>query len=159
MKKAQSSLLMIVFVIMIFAGLGLFLLSIGQTVEQSDYMNIYTHNLLLTLLRSDTGENSRECKYVSDAIACAVTSATCFCEEGLASRTINSYMESMETLKPTYDWHISVTDSNDNEKLSYGNSNLPRTRTKKWSATESIIEIVGVRESIYTVTLILAQKS
>jgi len=161
--KAQSSVIMILFVIMIFAGLALFLLSLARTVGQEDYMNMYTHNLILSLLRADTGEKG-ECKYVSNTITCAAYGGVCdppssFDCDDFANQMVNEYMNIMSEMKPTYEWYIGVYDDRDFEIMSFGNPTLPNMKTKKWSASEVIYQSTGLSQNIYTINLILAKKS
>lgn len=161
MKKAQTSIVLILMVLIIFGGLVLFLLSLAQTISQEDYMNIYVHNMILSLLRTDTGELGKECKFVSDAIACATYRGQC--DSGTQCKTlvddrIDFYMEQLNQIKTTYNWYIGVFDRNELTLLEFGDPRLLDKKTKKWSASEIIYEAMGLQESTYIVRLILARK-
>jgi hypothetical protein len=160
MKKAQSSVILILLILIIFVGLGVFLLSLVETVSQEDYMNIYTHNMIISLLRTDTGRGG-ECKYVSDVIICG--SYGMFCDSGfqckdVAEEKVNFYMNAMNEIKSIYDWYIGVYDKNDFKLMEFGDESLVKRKTKKWSASETIYKIIGMTEDTYTVMLILAKK-
>ena len=145
---------------MIFGGLALFLLSLAGTVGQEDYMNIYTHNMLLTLLRTSTGEGGRMCSEVSDLVTCSVVGLSC--SSGVSCRVLSDslvygYMNTMQSIKPAYDWYLGVYDTNDYEVLSFGNNDIPNLKTKKYSATESVYYYLGTSETVYNVRLMLAK--
>jgi len=109
MASGQSMVIMIVFVIMIFGGLAVFLLSISQTVSQKEYHNLYVHNLLLSVMRTDTGYTDPNCKLVSDTLGCAFTQSTEYkcggsgepCIE-LANGTLTNYMDRFELVKKNF---------------------------------------------------------
>ncbi len=69
--KAQTSLMLIVVLILVFIGLAVFLLSFASTLDQQDYFNLYTNNMIITVMRSDTGYHDSKCRLVSDAVSCA----------------------------------------------------------------------------------------
>jgi hypothetical protein len=161
MKKAQTSIVMILMVLVIFAGLAIFLLSMAQNVAQEDYMNIYAHNTLLSLLRTDTGEGS-DCKYVSDVVTCAAYGMDC--ESGadcgtLSTSKIDSYMVALNTIKSTYSWYIGVYDKDDTTLLGYGDEALLTEKTKKWSASETVYKRLGRSDQNFIIRIILAKPS
>ena len=69
--KAQLNAVLIVVVILIFTGVILLLFSFAGSVEKGEYMNTYTHNLLVSSLRASTGHSDKECDSISNAIACS----------------------------------------------------------------------------------------
>jgi hypothetical protein len=114
-KKGQVTMFLIVLVILLFAGTAIFLLSFAKTVSQSDYLNLYTHNLLLSVMRADTGHiTDPNCKLVSDAITCAFFSPTMVCRGGsitcaeLANQTVADYIERFSLVKKSYRYLLTV---------------------------------------------------
>ena len=81
MYKAQTNMILIILVIVVFGGLVLFLLSFARTVSQDEYMNLYAHNLLVSVLRTDTGYTDIDCKLTSDVIRCGFFSSDYRCGE------------------------------------------------------------------------------
>ena len=160
MKKAQTSIVMILMVIVIFGGLAIFLLSLAGTITQEDYMNMYAHNMLLTLLRTDTGEGG-DCKYVSDVATCAVYGMSC--DSGtrcynIAEDNIEYYMEQLSRIKATYNWFIAIYNSEGIELLSFGDQELINKKTKKWTASEIVYKRLGSTDQSFSIRLILARK-
>jgi hypothetical protein len=159
MTKGQSSIVMMVLVLVVFGGLAVFLLSMAQTVSQEDYMNIYAHNMLISLMRTNTGEGG-ECTLVSDTLSCA--SFGMICDSGrdcsiVAGDKVNEFMNYMNDIKTTYDWHIGVYDKNDFLLLELGDSQLVGKKTKKWTASETVYDVIGVTHNTFNVRLILAR--
>ena len=159
MKKAQSSIVMILLVIVVFGGLAVFLLSLAGNVQQEDYMNIYTHNTLLSMLRTDTGDGG-DCKLVSDALTCGAYGL--LCDSGTPCRTfaedrVDYYMDALSYVKATYDWYLAVYDNNDITLLELGNTDLVSEKTKKWSASQTVYKRFGSSDQTFIVRLILAR--
>jgi len=160
MKRGQTSIIMLLLVIMVFGALGIFLLSLVQNVSQDDYMNIYTHNILISLLRTDT-DNKGNCREISDIITCAAYGG--LCDSGgtcktLASETIPYYMDKILDKKP-YEWYIGVYNNDDYRLIGFGNSQLLEKKTKKWSASQAVYQTTGFKEVVYNVRIILARTS
>lgn len=118
MSKAQSTVVMMVFVILIFLGIILFLLSFANTADRTDYENLYLHNLLLSLMRADTGEDDVNCKLVSDSIACAFTMTSDYicgtqtCKE-VADEKLTEYMLKFENIRKNYRYLFVVESGSD----------------------------------------------
>ncbi len=159
MKKCQSSIVMIILVIVVFGGLAVFLLSLAGNIDQEDYMNIYTHNTLISILRTDTGEGGN-CKQVSDAIVCGAFGMLCDsgtpCRE-VAENRVSHYMGALGYVKATYDWNIAVYDENEINVFSMGNDELPDRKTKKWSASQNIYKKIGYNDHNFVMRIILAK--
>ena len=106
--KAQTSLMLIVVLILVFIGLAVFLLSFASTLDQQDYFNLYTNNMIITVMRSDTGYHDSKCRLVSDAVSCAFFSPQWRCGgDGptcteVANDTISRYIESFELIQQSY---------------------------------------------------------
>jgi hypothetical protein len=91
-------MLLIVIIIMIFVGLAVFLLGIANPVTSNEVTGIYVNNLLLSVMRTDTGYTDSKCKLVSDLVFCAYFTPEWQCGPGtpnclgLANITIARYM-------------------------------------------------------------------
>jgi hypothetical protein len=115
--KAQTNMILIVILVLVFLGIAVMLLSLSQTVSQEDYLNLYTHNLLLSMMRSDTGYNSYDCKLVSDAVFCAFTLTDKPCGGGvtcheLAEQSITHYTDEFsQDISQNYRYLLEVTPS------------------------------------------------
>jgi hypothetical protein len=96
--KAQSSMLLIIIVIMIFVGMVVFLLGLANTVSNEEFTRLYVNNLLISTMRTDTGYTDSKCKLVSDLIVCACFARDWICGDSgitcgeLANRTVTKYM-------------------------------------------------------------------
>ena len=161
--KGQSSMIMIVMVILVFAGVAMFLLNFAQQISQEDYMNLYVHNMWLSVSRSDTGYSSTDCKLVSDALKCAYflgnprcggTGSTCL---EVANSTLSYYMEKFSNTKQNLryflkfdsyrrnqttgklDSHVTLTGAGIPLRLKIGDESLEKERTRKWVVDENII--------------------
>jgi len=160
MAKAQTSIIMILLVIMVFIGMIMFLLSLAKTVSREEYMNLYVHNLLVSILRSDTGDYSDyECKTVADALMCAFRENK-ICPSGKSCREIaedfiNESINKFKEIKgyrylfiarPSAGWIASY-------KLEVGDSDLLTEKVKKITANEKIQR----GDYILDVTLIISK--
>lgn len=107
-RKAQTTVVMIVIVMAIFAGIITLLLTLASTVSQVEYMNLYSHNMLLATLRTDTGYLDSRCQTISDTLACAFLEPSWVCSgsgmtcKDLAESLMSSYSGQLETVKKNY---------------------------------------------------------
>ncbi|MBI4020314.1 MAG: hypothetical protein HY367_03195 [Candidatus Aenigmarchaeota archaeon] len=107
-SKGQTTMVLIVLVIIIFAGLALFILSLTNTFSQDEYINLYAHNMLLSVLRADTGYTDANCKLVSDLISCAYFTPSYQCGGSgpqcldLANSTINSHVRQFDLIRKNF---------------------------------------------------------
>lgn len=174
--KAQTTLILIIFIIMIFAGAALFLLNLATTIKQTDYMNIYVHNLLLSISRTDTGYTDADCKSVSDLLACSYSYPNHRCEGSgpecfeLANKTIYTLMKQFEKIRKNYRYLFIVEpigfglqQSENALKIKIGDESLdcnPKfedcPKLEKLTASK-LIETRGVRQYMLRVKLILSQ--
>lgn len=69
-RYGQANIVMMVLVLMMVFAMFFFLLQLLQKPPESALDNLYVHNMLLSIMRTDTGYNESNCKTVSDAIAC-----------------------------------------------------------------------------------------
>jgi len=151
--KAQTSTLLIVIVIIIFGIIGIFLLNISRQIDFDEYTNLYTNNLLLAMLRTDTGYTDSECKLVSDLLTCSYFTPNFQCGGSgpacldLANDTISNYMSQFELIRKNYKYLFAVRPQGfiSDTKINIGDPQLdcdPRNRNcprlEKFVATESI---------------------
>lgn len=155
--KAQASMILIIFVIFIILGIGTFLLSFTRTISQSEYLNLYSHNLLLSILRTDTGYEDVNCKLVADVIACRFFTPSRTCGEGptcgkLANDTINRYMNSFELISQNFRYLIIVKKAPElgvaipsEPPIYIGDEDLETERITKFTANERIQKVLSRR--------------
>ena len=150
--KAQTTMVLILLVILLFAGTAIFLLTFAKSVSQADYMNLYAHNLLLTLMRSDTGYTDPNCKLVSDALACAFFTPEYICGQNgpscltLANRTAADYIERFSMVKKSYAYLLTVEpqgftvlgSNGEPFKIVIGDPNVALGRQTKYAANEQM---------------------
>jgi hypothetical protein len=114
MKKSQASMLLIVLVILIIMGLGIFILSIPQVIRQSEYLDLYGHNLLLSIINTDTGYTDEKCKFVENALRCRFFNPSYFCEPDVncsevAEESITNYMNTFNSISENFRYLFIVT--------------------------------------------------
>ena len=167
-RSGQTSMILLVLVVIIFAALVIFLLSLAETVSPKEYMNTYTQSLLLSLLRSDTGSHDPECKYLSDAVSCAFFQPSSYqcagldmtCRELVETR-IDYYMSRYAERQGNLRYRLSVTSSgflsrgDDGEVyvIEFGDPGLATEKVQKWSANQLIQRVSGLSEYYLTVNL------
>jgi hypothetical protein len=153
-SKAQTTIVMLVIVIMVFGGIVTFLLTLAGTVSQREYMNLYVHNMLLTTLRTDTGYLDSNCRTVSDTITCAFLNPGWVCEgsgttcKGLAQSLLAGYADRFDTIRKNYLYLFTVEpegfsvrdpDTGDLMKIEVGNLD-PSARVEALTANERIVK-------------------
>jgi len=150
--KAQTTMVLILLVMLLFAGTVIFLLTFAKNISQSDWMNLYVHNMLLSLMRSDTGYTDPNCKLVSDALSCAFFSPGYICDQngptclGLANRTATEYVERFSLIKKSYRYLLTVEpqgfnvlDNNGEPfKIIIGDAGIAVERQTKFTANEQM---------------------
>ena len=159
MVKAQVSLVVIVLIIVIFMIIGIFMIASTKSKPENidEYYNLYAHNLLLSILRSDTGYGGT-CKTFSDVAECAlVRNGMCGNRACIDIVKYDMKDDIERILKPKLDFLIIIEPENweniGGNRIMIGNNNLIK-RNRRWSANEKIImsgENINVR-------LILATK-
>ena len=149
-KKAQTTVVVLLLALVVFGGLFAFLLSIARTVVQTDYMNLYTSNLLISVLRKDTGYSGKDCETVSDLVLCKFgISRDPYCEEYscayLAENILNETMEQFGSVKKGYDYFLTAKQEGKRRaldpdgkpiELKIGNEELENLRKDKFVAAE-----------------------
>ena len=111
-SKGQTTMIFIILIIIIFLGMASFLLSLGRTVSQSEYLNLFAHDLLSSLLKTDTGPTDPSCKTVSDVLACSFLSPTYVCGGqdcfSLAQQTVNEQVSRFALIKEGFRFLLTV---------------------------------------------------
>ncbi len=114
-SKGQTNMIMLVILMLVFIGIVIMLLSLSQTVSQEDYLNLYAHNLLLSVMRTDTGSSDADCKLISDAMFCAFTLSdkpcgstgkTCY---QLANESVDEYIQAFSGISENYRYLFEIT--------------------------------------------------
>lgn len=148
-SKGQTSAILIVLIILIFMGLAVFLIfsSMGDT--HDEYQNLYVHNLLLSVLRRNTGYGGY-CETVSSTISCAYMTPQRSCGgepcRNLSMEIVPSLVD--RVIKQNYDYCMVVEpESNLNRSMteesagiSYGNCESVRRKGERWVANEKILQ-------------------
>jgi hypothetical protein len=166
-------MILMVVVVLIFAALGIFLFSLAETVSPKEYMNMYTHNLLLSILRADTGSHDPECKYVSDLVSCSFFQTPNYQCSGLdtscrnlADSTIDFYMSKYADLQQNFRYLLTITpkgflartEEGEAMTIEFGDPDLKNEKVQKWSANELIQKVSGMTEYYLTVNLLISIK-
>jgi hypothetical protein len=168
-SKAQTTIIMLLIVIIIFGGIIAFLLSIARQVTQEEYLNMYVHNSLLAVLRSDTGQTG-SCKVTSDLLMCAFTEnqvcpgSAYTCLE-LAETIVPAYFNEFDLIRENYRYLFIIEPDSpgwvplgpDGQPLSIkvGDETLEEARIEKIVATEKIIRAGRVLDA----RLIIARRA
>jgi hypothetical protein len=172
--KAQSSMLLIVIVIMIFVGLAVFLLGLASTVAGNEFTALYVNNLLLSVMRTDTGYTDSKCKLVSDLVFCAYFTPEWQCGPGvpncldLANNTITNYMAIFGDATKSMKYLFTVTPafvvrdpSGEPISLDIGDSSLKKSKIdtlKLYSHPLVISKSVGSNQYTLKIQLIISKK-
>ncbi len=170
-KKAQTTAVLLLLVMIIFIGLGIFLLSMAKSVSQQEYMLLYANNLLLSILRKDTGFMENECRSIADAIACiyfAHPNLRCgdngpTCSE-LAGSEVGRLMSRFGEIKG-YKYLLSVkpvgfiphSESGEIMEFEIGNSTLKYMKGLKIAATQKLEKTTETGQLILDVRLVLTK--
>jgi hypothetical protein len=158
-RTGQTSMILMVFIILIMMALGVFFLISTIESPPSEYENLYVHNLLLSVLRKDTGYRN-PCSTISETISSVVMTSGMSCGGKSNVEVLDEIMKpTIETIlaeKPKYDYFIRIQPENydiaGGTTKSYGNPDL-LNREMKWVANEKILQY----ESNIRVMLVLAE--
>ncbi|MBI4021128.1 MAG: hypothetical protein HY369_02710 [Candidatus Aenigmarchaeota archaeon] len=111
-RNGQATLIMLVLIIVIFVGMVTFLLSLAESVSQSEYLNLYAHGLLASLLRTDTGSLDANCKTVGNLLSCSFLSPAYLCGGqtcgSLAEATVNDSLSQFADIKEGFRYLLIV---------------------------------------------------
>jgi hypothetical protein len=172
MSKAQTNMLLIIIVIVIFGGLVVFLLGFAKTVSQTEYMNLYTHNLLLSIMRMDTGYTGANCKLVSDTISCAFFSPDWRCGGdgpsclSLANETVSNHISQFELIKKSFRYLLKAAPegfivrlpTGEPFEIEIGDKGLDTERIEKFTASERIQKTTATGQHNLRVQLFIAKR-
>ncbi|MCX6814163.1 MAG: hypothetical protein NTY20_00715 [Candidatus Aenigmarchaeota archaeon] len=167
-------MLLIIIVIMIFVGMVVFLLGIASTVGGNEFTGLYVNNLLLSVMRTDTGYTDSKCKLVSDLVFCAYFTPEWQCAQGvpncleLANNTITRYMtifgnqtKSMKYLFTVTPAFVARDVSGEPISLDMGDKALKKSKAeslKIYSHPLVISKTVGSNQYTLKIQLIVSKK-
>lgn len=173
-KSGQSSMLLIVIVIMVFVGLAVILLGITSTVGNNDLTSLYVNNMVLSMMRTDTGYTDVKCKLVSDLVFCAYFTPEWKCGPGapdclyLANDTITRYMtifgnqtKSMKYLFTVTPAFVARDASGEPISLDIGYISLKTSKAesiKLYSHPLVLSKTVGTNQYTLKIQLVVAKK-
>ncbi|MCK5023448.1 MAG: hypothetical protein KAS04_04720 [Candidatus Aenigmarchaeota archaeon] len=145
-KKGQTSMILIVLMIVIFMAIGIFIVISSLKTEYEDYNNLYAHNILLSTLRRTTGHGGY-CDTISSTISCAYMTSYRNCG-GVTCRNLS--MEIVPKLIDTIikeDFEYCMIIEPDNWTVMGGDRIVfgPRCDTvlrksQRWTANERILQ-------------------
>jgi hypothetical protein len=114
-RKAQTNMIILVILLLVFIGIASILFSLSGKVSQEDYLSLYAHNLMLSVMRTDTGYTDSDCKTISDTMFCAFTltnkpcgSSGLTCYE-VANQSLTEYIKAFKTISKNYRYLFEVT--------------------------------------------------
>lgn len=150
--KGQTTLIAIVLIFLVFGVMVMFLISFTGYQSQEEYLNLYTKNALISILRTDTGyiEYPDNCKRILDVLFCSEFTPSFRCGgtecRSLAPILVETHMEKI--LKPQLDYLLKYGD--DKEIGSPGTE----AKETKWIANE---DLRRGSKRLY-ITLIMSEK-
>ncbi len=148
----QTSLVMIVLIMLIFIVAGLYLLVSSFTTEETEYYNLYAHNLLVSVMRAKTGYKN-PCETVSDTLYCAMTRLGKQCKHlrdetikkdcrEVADEVTPELIRKVLATKPSLDYYMIIQPEDPRtlggETITYGNPDV-KNRRNTWTANERIL--------------------
>jgi hypothetical protein len=162
-------MILILLIIVMIAGMAIFLMNFASTISQDEYMNLYAHNMLLSLMRSDTGYTEPDCKLVSDSISCAFFNANKPCGDSacidIANRSLSNHISTFSTVKKSYRYLLVVEPQGFRAEhegepftLMIGDESLLGSRGTKFAANEQIRTTTSTGVFNLNAKLIIATK-
>jgi hypothetical protein len=143
-KKGQTSIMLIVLVVVIFFVIGIFLLVSSIKPVNNEYYNLYAHNLLLSVLRSNTGYGGY-CDTYSATISCAYMTAYRKCGgvecSNLSGEIVPQLIERL--IKPSMDYCMVIEPENGTfgSQIVYGpRCDVVMGKKSVWTANEKILQ-------------------
>lgn len=112
-KKGQMSMLVFVLGVVFFIMMGIFLFTSSINPPNTEYVNLYVHNLLLSTLRSGTGY-PHPCLSVSDTLSCAYLTPNRLCGNSACSEiAVDVTKKPLENIiKSNYGYYLIVEPDN-----------------------------------------------
>lgn len=170
--KAQTSAVIFILAILIFIGLFVFIFSFARNIEQREYMNIYTSNLLLSMTRASTGYTSRGCTTITDLLFCkfGIISESPYCDGTpcgeIADRMVNETLAAFSEVKSGYDYFFiaepqppwSPKINGMTAKMEIGTKDIRSARREKFTASKSLLKADEYGQYILKVTIYVAKK-
>jgi hypothetical protein len=171
--KAQTSMILLVIVLAIFIGMVLFLLNLANTVKSEEFTSLYANNLLLSVMRTDTGYTDTRCKLVSDLVFCSYFTPDWICGDSgfrcidLANETIRKnmalfgnetkFMKYLFMVSPQF---VALDPSGEVISLDFGDSSLKKSKEsfKVYSHPLVLSKTFGNNQYILKMQLIVAKK-
>lgn len=164
-------MILIIIVIMIFVGMVVFLLQLASNVSREEFTALYATNLLLSVMRTDTGYSDSNCKLVSDLVFCAYFKPDWVCGDSqincleLANSTIAKYMTIFgnETKSLKYLFTITTPESiawdqsGEPISLDIGDNSLKKSKTESFKLYSHSIVLIKNQYTL-KMQLIVAKK-
>ena len=150
--RGQTTLVLIVLIIIIFVAIGLFLLISAFKTEETEYYNLYAHNLLVSVMRAETGYKS-PCETVSDTLYCTLTRLGKQCKlekdetikkecREVADEVTPQLIRKILATKPSLDYYMIIQPEDPEhlggETITYGNPDIKNMR-RTWTANERVL--------------------
>ena len=173
-RKAQTSMVLIVILLIVFAAAALILFNIVTNVSQEDYMDTYVNNLLLSIMKTDTGYTDSNCKLMSDTTACAFVLPDWRCGDSgmscleMADSRIGDYMDEFGMISENYRYLLMVTsygfisrtnlEQGEGLVLLFGDETLQDYQGKKRAANYAIQKSLSGNQYNLKVQLFIARK-
>jgi hypothetical protein len=134
--SGQTTMIAIVLIILVFGVVVLFLSSFVGFQSQEDYLNLYTGNALISILRTDTGytNHPESCGRIIDVLFCSEYTPSFRCGgtecKSLAGVLVDTHMDKI--LKPQLDYLLKY-----GQEKTIGNQALELEETR-WLAHEDL---------------------
>jgi len=172
-RKGQTTMMILVFMMLLFVGIGALLFSLAETVSQEDYMDLYVNNLLLSVMRTDTGYDDMNCKKISDLIACSFVMPDWICGDSgirckdMVNDKLSDYIGAFETISQNYRYVMKVSSQGfvaidpiegTPIELIFGDEELPDLQVTKRTANYAIQKRLGGSNYNLKVSLSIAKK-
>ena len=150
--KGQTTMIAILLILVVFGVVVVFLSSFMSFRSQEDYLNLYTSNALISILRTDTGYTNfpENCRRIIDVLFCSEFTPSFRCGgsecRSLANVLVDTHMNKI--LKPQLDYLLKYGDSK-----TIGNPGIEMKETR-WLANE---DLRRGNQRLY-LTLIMSEK-
>lgn len=168
--KGQTTLIFIALVAIIFIGIAIFLLTFISTMSGTEHANLYASNMLLSIMRTDTGETEPECKKTEDLVSCAFLSPSHICgfEECriTAEQKLEYYISEFADKNKAFRYlfiakpegFVVSSSGGMPYRIIIGDTTLEEEKIEKWTVNEKIYKISQSGTYIIDVSLIIARR-
>lgn len=157
--KAQTSMVMILLIAVMFMGIIMFLFSTADVSSNEDYVKLQGSAALTTLLRTDTGNpgSPDKCKRVEDVIHCSLKTPSWICGSSacgnIAEPLVDIYLK--KSIDPKLDYYLIYEADSEGRVEIYSNKGM-LNKTKLPSVKKVAQKISKPRSGDVDVTLYLA---